>query len=873
MLVRLVFILPWLLLAAAAQPALQPAGALRGKVVFIGAGHGWTYANESANPRWFTQRGVANSMVEDYGNLDQMNLFAGHLWGAGATVVPTRPVGFQTNEVVLDNTSPGVRFAGPWSSSNGGVYFGEPGQVSYRFAAAAEEESATATYTPAIPAAGEYPVYAWAAHGGNRINQLYRIRHTGGETRVRVPHRRVGNGWVWLGTFHFAAGADAENGSVIISNEAESGDSGVVIADAIRFGNGLGSIARGPDDGSRAPRVSGFPREEEASRYWIESGLGQGQSRELFDRPSLDDGSDNVGAPIRLAREMNREQDGGFFDRIYVSFHSNAGGGRGVTGLWNNDALFPGTKTPRQQELALRLAAETQTAMLALQNAGELETAWSSRTQSGLTFARTDFAFGEIRDDVLGGEMDATILEVAFHDSVEDALLLRSPKVREAVARATTQGVVKQFAAYGGGPLAFAPSAPIQPRATLTREGVQVAWNAATSGFTASHYLVQRSLDGRGFGRPVAVTNALDATFAGPVPGQTEFFRVVAVNAGGESPPSSVVACRWVPEAVPVLVVNAFDRLDRTLNPRQAINGPVIERVQPARSNAGDYVVEHAAALDDCGVAFDSAHSSAVASRRVTLDGYSAVLWAAGNESTADETFSAAERERVAAFQQAGGALLVSGAEVAWHLGRAAGPTAAERQFLHEVLHVSLVTNLDDDAGTDRVQAPVGGVFGDVGEFRFGRAVGGRYAVEYPDVLTPMGFGTRAELEYAGGRPGAAAVAYDGSSGGGRVITLGFPLETVEPAVTRTLLLADALEFLGVLPEPALATPELTAPDTVRLRATAIPGKRYWLQAWTGNPADPWLNVGDPVVADTAELRFDVSALPDGAGLFRLVRE
>ena len=875
MFARSAFLIPWLLLPLAAQPAFPPAGALSGRVVFIGAGHGWTYANTSANPRWFTQRGVANSMVEDYGNLDQMNLFADYLWRAGATVVPTRPVGFQTNEVVLDNTSAGVRFTGGWTVSSGPVYFGASGQPANRFAAVGSTETATAAYVPTIPAAGNYPVYAWAAHGANRVNQLYRVRHTGGESQVRVPHHRVGNGWVWLGTFHFASGRNEDTGAVIVSNAAEPGTvaSGVVVADAIRFGNGLGDVARGPDDGSRPARVSGFPREEEAARYWIERGLGQGQDRGLFDRASLDDSGDNVGAPIRLAAEMNREAASGYFDRLYVSFHSNAGGGRGVTGLWNNDALFPGTKTRRQRELALGLATELQNEMLARQGAGELETPWFTRTTSGLTFARTDYAFGEIRDDALGGEMDATIVETAFHDSVEDAKLLRSPVIRDAMAQATVRGVVRHFATYGGGPLAFAPNPPAQVRATLTRDGIRVAWNAATRGFTPARYVIYRSADGRGFGRPQAVANALDFTFTNVVPGQTEFFRVAAVNSGGESAPSPVVACRWVPGATPVLVVNAFDRLDRALNPRQVINGPVIERVQPGRANAGDYVGEHARALADCGLAFDSAHASAVGIGRVPLAGYAAVLWAAGNESTADETFSAAERARVAAYQQAGGALFVSGAEVGWDLGRASGPDAGERQFLNGVLHAALASDLDDDAGTARARGVPGGLFDGLGECQFGDAIGGRYAVNSPDVLTPAGFGATAALEYVGGRSGAAAVAYDGSSGGGRTLLLGFPFETVVPAIQRTRLLADALEFLGLLPAPSLGIPESVAPDTVRLRVAAIPGKRHWLQASTGAPGESWVNVGEPVVAEEPELVFDVGALPAGAGWFRVVRE
>src|SRR5688572_15711710 len=98
------------LVAGVANVQAQNQGSLAGRIVYMSAGHGWTF-NNSGN-FWFTQRGVNNEMVEDYGNLDQMNFFAAYCFNAGATVVPFRPLGYQTNEVVLDNDSPGVSFVG-----------------------------------------------------------------------------------------------------------------------------------------------------------------------------------------------------------------------------------------------------------------------------------------------------------------------------------------------------------------------------------------------------------------------------------------------------------------------------------------------------------------------------------------------------------------------------------------------------------------------------------------------------------------------------------------------------------------------------------------------------------------------------------------
>jgi hypothetical protein len=91
-----------------APAALQPTGALSGRVVFMNSGHGWTFDPAS----WRLQRPTAlNSMNEDYGNLDQLNFFATYCFNAGAVVVSMRPLGHQTT-VVLDNDV-GVTFAAP----------------------------------------------------------------------------------------------------------------------------------------------------------------------------------------------------------------------------------------------------------------------------------------------------------------------------------------------------------------------------------------------------------------------------------------------------------------------------------------------------------------------------------------------------------------------------------------------------------------------------------------------------------------------------------------------------------------------------------------------------------------------------------------
>ena len=81
-------------------------------------------------------------MIEDLGNVDQMTFLADYLFRAGATVVPLRPVGHQTNEVVLDNDDPGVTFRRPAGrTAQLDVYFGSAGDVPYRFATTSRDRN------------------------------------------------------------------------------------------------------------------------------------------------------------------------------------------------------------------------------------------------------------------------------------------------------------------------------------------------------------------------------------------------------------------------------------------------------------------------------------------------------------------------------------------------------------------------------------------------------------------------------------------------------------------------------------------------------------------------------------------------------------
>jgi hypothetical protein len=769
----------------AGPPGAQPTGALTGVTVFCSAGHGWTAGSSS----WFLQRPLLLDMNEDYGNLEQLNYFVKYAYQAGATIVPFRPVGYQNSEVVLDNDDPGVTYTGSWTDSTATVEFFENGVtlsgIPYRFASAAVSETATARYTPNLPGDGFYPVYAWALDSTNRVRQTYRVGHSGGTTDVVVDHRLVGKGWVWLGNYYFLAGT---SGYVEISNA--SPDSGVVIADAIRFGNGIGDVVR-PGPGT----VSGFPREEECSRYWAESELSHttdssGQiPNSIWDLAGSDDQSDNVGTAARWSAYMNNQSfNNSRWRRVYLEFHSNAAGcgsqicsAQGTIALVNNS-----NATTNQTAYATVLGDEVEADMIALNSL--LETPWVPRPNPFFG------SFGAISTLNNGNEFDATILEVAFHDNPDDANHLKNMFVRQALARASLQGVIKFLNQLAGStvPLAFLPDPPQKLRAVTSGDNVVLSWAAGpvggAYGDAATGYRMYRSLNGYGFDGGTAVGNVLTSTLTDVPAGQITYFRLAALNAGGESLPSEVLAVRGaIANEQKVLIVSGFDRVDRGLSPTYTIpDGPMFRPIE-RRCNSFDYIVQHAEAMRDLPVAFDSVANEAVIENTVTLANYPTLVWVLGEESETTKTFTGAEQFAVFTYlQNSQGRIFTSGSEIGRDLVQFNGGVP----FFTNVLRA---TYLGDSAGTSNAVGVVGALLAGLGPFSFAESSGAPYSADAPDRIGP-GSNATSLLTYVGGTADSAGMRYD--SGTYRTIVLGVPFETITPGATRDMVMARVLDDL-----------------------------------------------------------------------------
>jgi hypothetical protein len=109
-----------------------------------------------------------------------------------------------------------------WGSSSSGYSGG------YRWHAAGTG-GCTATWTPDVPSADTYNVYAWWKASPNRATDSpYTIYYDGGSVTVDVNQEIGGSQWNYLGNFPFAAGT---SGSVELSDDADE----YVIADAIKL--------------------------------------------------------------------------------------------------------------------------------------------------------------------------------------------------------------------------------------------------------------------------------------------------------------------------------------------------------------------------------------------------------------------------------------------------------------------------------------------------------------------------------------------------------------------------------------------------------------------------------------------------------------
>lgn len=141
----------------------------------------------------------------------------------------------QTVDVVIDSSdTAGVTKTGTWTASTTTAgYYGANALNDGN----TKSGTQTVQFTPNLPAAGTYKVYAWWPASGNRSPSVpFKVTHAGGNQTLNVNQQTNGSQWYLLGTYTFNAGT---GGNVLITNAYTGGGSPpsqcYVIADAVRF--------------------------------------------------------------------------------------------------------------------------------------------------------------------------------------------------------------------------------------------------------------------------------------------------------------------------------------------------------------------------------------------------------------------------------------------------------------------------------------------------------------------------------------------------------------------------------------------------------------------------------------------------------------
>ena len=527
------------------------------------------------------------------------------------------------------------------------------------------------------------------------------------------------------------------------------------------MGGGMGIFDRG--DG-----VLDRPMFEHAARYYTQWA---GAPTSVYDY-GRSDRSNDVGCRPRFAAWDHEVGE----DAVYVAWHTNAPSPARGTASYAYAPVASGTLedfdgVPGSLEL---MAAIHQQLIDDIRK--EWDPNWQDRGK------RTAY-FGEVNPNH-NPEMPATLIEVAFHSTFDDAEALRDPRFRKIAARAIARGVAVYFARRDGLEPILPPSPPsaLLMENAASRAGLRIAWQPPAEG--ADQYVVYLSSDGRSFAEGI-VTQDHELIVPPGDNGSAVYARVASLNQAGESLPSRVVGAKATfHESASVLVIAEFDRIDGTMllqDDLSAFDLGTIERGFIDHINDLSHVSRYGNAIATYGASFASADARAVARNDIRLADYQAIIWFTGENAAGDRLLGPVERTLLTDYLAGGGQLLLTGAELAWTFDNILADEFSS--YFQSTFGVAFVA---DDANTYELINADGPLRG-IAPLSFDDQGVGSYDANFADVIAPLSGGP--VLGYPGVVDGVAAVYSDEL----RVFYFGFPIETINGADHRAELIGRVL--------------------------------------------------------------------------------
>lgn len=766
---------------------------------------------------------------------------------AGAVVFTPRERDWQRNEVIVDNDMPGrapsntpvSRYtetvgSQPWQPADSAGFAFHPGVYldgENPFKAGTARQTATVehrrsqsliAYQPAIPEAGRYAVYvSYHTVRGSVDDAHYTVWHQGIPTEFRVNQQMGGSTWVYLGTFDFDAGSSPQN-CVVLSNHSRR--HGIVTADAVRFGGGMGNILRGYT-------TSGLPRSLEGARYYAQWA---GMPYSVY---SSKNGEDDYGDDINARSHMTNLLSGGSCYmpdsigrrvpiELSLALHSDAG--------YTRDGSHTGTLAVCTTYLNDSILGTGRSRLASRDLADELLVSVSNDIRRRYANWQMRELFDRNYSESRIPGVPSAILETMSHQNFADMRYGQDPNFRFDLARSIYKTLLRYVSRMHHTTYTVSPLTPSRIRVELTGNGAaKLSWAATDDPDEPSAkptgYVVYTAVGKGGFDNGHYLKGDATSWTTEVVPGQLYSFRVVAVNAGGESFPSEVVSACYIPEAQKtVLIVNGFHRLsspavrDNTVEQgfdlledpgvtygrtagwlgyqtcftkatmgRESKNGLGYTndslQGQFIAGNDFNYIRTHAEAIASTQrYSIASCSSEALETNEVRPTLYNMVDLILGLEKNDGhslrpyQAFPPALRQHLQLFTSRGGALLVSGSYVGSDMRM-----PADRRFLETVLKCYGEGTNRDSLQRDTIQG-LGTRFG------FYRQLNeAHYAATHPDILQPVA-PAYATMVYADGY--SAGVAYDGTDY--KAITLGFPFECIRSEQKRSSLMRGILKFL-----------------------------------------------------------------------------
>lgn len=762
------------------------------------------------------------------------------LENAGATVFTPRERDWQTKEIIVDNDK-GVSGEGSWYGEHtekepwtdtGERGFGfrngilRDGENPFTMGTARmirttkKEDKAIAIWQPNFKEEGRYAVYVSYQTMPKSVDDAhYIVRHKGQETHFIVNQKMGGGTWVYLGTFDFDKGENPFN-CVALTNQSKR--KGVVTADAVRFGGGMGNIERGGD-------ISHMPRCLEAARYYAQWA---GAPYSIYgNKTGTDDYAEDIntrslmtnwlagGSPYVPAKEGKKVPI-----ELSLAVHSDAGyerDGKSLVGSlaicttnFNDGRLNSGISRFASQDFIEALRSNV------TRDLSKKYKRWNWRYLWDRNYSETRLP-----------EVPSAIIETLSHQNFPDMKLGQDPNFKFTMARSIYKTILRYVSQMHRRPCIVQPLQPHLFKATLTGDNkVKLSWKAQDDELeptaVPTSYNIYVAAGSGGFDNG---TNVRGTSYTMELePGVMYRFKVTAVNRGGESFPTSTLSAYYQPGATKTaMVINGFSRLSTPAvrdniheqgfdieedagvsygltagwsGKQQCFNKSTMGITEPnglgysgnemagnfVMGNTFDYVYTHAdaiAATKKYNVV--SCTSETVESGIVDLINYDVVDLALGlqkydeNSTVFYKSIPSMLRNKLSAYVLGHGKLIASGAYIGSDLQH-----DDERVWLESTLKVAYGGAIHTDT--------ISGIKGMGTEFDFYRQLNPtHYAATKCDVLMPVSTAF-CPLQYANGM--SAGVAYRGNDNA--TFTMAFPFECIIDRNKRLSIMNGILKFL-----------------------------------------------------------------------------